>query len=164
MKRYFWPLISLIIAAGIQGSLPDWMRILGAKPDLILVVLISYSLVADPVFGSIIGFAAGFIHGSVAGLSFGSFIVTRTITGFLAGHVTTRLFSENPIVPALSAMWLTLVAEGLFILGNPRLDMLHALRTILGECIINAIFAVVMYSILKHFETSRKIRLVNSRL
>lgn len=164
MRRYFWPIASLVIAAGIQGNLPDWMRILGAKPDLMLVVLISYSLVADPVFGAMYGFFAGLIHGSVVGISFGSFIVTRTLTGFFAGLVTTRLFSENPIVPALSAMWLTLVAECLFILGNPRINLIHTLWTILGECIFNAIFAVIMYSLLKHFENNRKIRLANSRL
>ncbi len=67
--------------------------------------------------GRALGFIAGLMHGSLVGFSLGSFIVTRTITGFLAGLVTTRLFSENPLVPALSAVWLTVVCEALFLLG-----------------------------------------------
>ncbi|MHB9037040.1 MAG: rod shape-determining protein MreD [Armatimonadota bacterium] len=164
MKRYFWAIVSLIVAAAVQGNLPGWMTILGAKPDLVLVVLIIYALAADPDFGAVLGFIAGLIHGSVVGLNLGSFIVTRTITGFLAGLVHRRLFSENPIVPMFSAVWLTLVCEGMFLLANPKPDFAHVFRTLLGECIYNALFALLLYLFLRHLDTRHKIRLANARL
>ncbi|MCE5324248.1 rod shape-determining protein MreD [bacterium] len=164
MKRYFWAIIMLIIASAIQGNLPGWMTVFGAKPDLVLIVLIIYALSADPDFGAVLGFIAGLIQGSVVGLSLGSFIVTRTITGFLAGIVHTRLFSENPIVPMLSAVWLTLVCEGMFLLANPKPSFPNTIRTLLGECILNAIFAFLLYVFLRHLDTRRKIRLANARL
>jgi len=161
---YFWPVITLIAAAGLQGNLPSAVSVLGAKPDLVLVVLISYSLVADPAFGAGLGFAAGLLHGSLVGVSLGSFIVTRTITGFLAGLATTRLFSENPLVPALSAVWLTVVCEALFLLSNPRPDIAIALRKVAGECIGNAILTLFVYFTLRNLETRRKIKLANARI
>ena len=164
MRRYIWAVISLIIAAGIQGSLPRSISILGAKPDLILVVLIAYSLAADPTFGAAMGFIAGLIHGSAVGLSLGSFIITRTITGFLAGLVPTRLFSDNLIVPAAAAAWLTLVCEGIFLLANPRPHFLFAARIVVGECVYNAILTLIVHFLLLHFEARRKLKLVDARI
>jgi rod shape-determining protein MreD len=162
--RYILPIISLLIAVGLQVNLPSGFNIFGAKPDLALVVLIAYALAADPMFGATLGFAAGLIHGSAVGISLGSFIVTRTITGFLAGLLTTRVFSENPIVPMFSAAWLTLVNELLFLLINPRFAPAVAFRTIGGECLFNSLLALLLYWLLKYLETRRKIRLVNARM
>jgi len=162
--RYVWPAISLLLAAGLQGNLPASFSLMDAKPDLVLVVLIAYALAEDPVFGAALGFAAGLVHGCVVGMSLGSFIVTRTVTGFLAGLLTTRLFGENPVVPIVSAAWLTLVNELLFLLTNPRIGPAPAFRAIVGECILNALLALLLYWFLKHRETRRKTRLVNARL
>jgi len=162
--RYVWPVITLVVVAGLQGNLPPAISIMGAKPDLILVVLVSYCLAADLVFGAGLGFIAGLIHGSFVGLSLGSFIVTRTITGFLAGLVNTRVFSENPFVPVLSAIWLTIVCEGLFLLGNPPRDLGLAVRELVGECIANGIATLFVYYLIRHFETRHKIKLANARL
>ncbi len=162
--RYVWPVLSLIVAAGLQGNLPASVTLMGGKPDLVLVVLIAYALAAEPTFGAWLGFVAGLISGSVVGLSLGSFIVTRTLTGFLAGLVTTRLFGENFVVPMVSAAGLTFVNEFAFLLANPRLAPAEALRTVAGECMFNALLALMLYWFLKGRETRRKIRLVNARL
>lgn len=164
MKRYLWPIISLIIAAGLQGNLPKAISIFGAMPDLVFVVLIAYSLAEDPEFGATLGFVAGLIHGCAVGLSLGSFIVTRTFAGFVAGFLPTRLFSENFVVPMISAVWLTAACECLFLLANPRWELNVVVWTVAGECIENAIFTLFLYLILRQFNTSRKIRLANARI
>lgn len=164
MTGYLRPVISLIIAAGLQGNLPSTMTIWGAKPDLLLVVLIAYALSSDMTFGAVLGFIAGTIHGSMAGLSMGSFIVTRTITGALAGLVTTRLFSDNPVVSVFSAAWLTAVCEGLFVLTNPRGEFAAAAHQIAGECIYNAGLTLIVFLVMEHVESRRKLRLVNARM
>ncbi len=163
MKR-IWPIVIFILAAGLQGNLPPAVSIMGGKPDLILVALISYSLAADPIVGAGLGFVAGLIQGSYIGLGLGSFMVTRTITGFLAGLVNTRLFSENPFVSVISALWLTFVCEGLFLLGNPPDSLGLAMRKLIGECIANGVAILCAYYLIRHLEVSRKIRLANARL
>lgn len=164
MNRYVLPVISLIIAAGLQGNWPRCATLFGATPDFVLVLLVAYALAADPSFGATLGFIAGLISGGAVGKGLGSFIVTRTIVGFLAGFVTTRLFSQNPIVPVLSAAWLTLVGDGLFLLANPRPNLTHALRTAAGECILNAGLTLILYWVLRYFDTRRKLKLVNARI
>lgn len=164
MMRYIWPIISLFLAAGIQGNLPMSISIFGAMPDLVLVVLIAYALAQDPEFGVTLGFIAGLIHGCSVGLTVGSFIATRAITGFIAGLVSTRLFSENAIVPTFSVLWLTAVCGGLFQLFNPRLELSKVLGILAGQCILNAIFTFLLYLTIRQFDNRRKNKLVNARL
>lgn len=164
MTRYIWPTICLLLAAGLQGSLPSGISIFGGMPDLILVVLIAYSLAEDPTFGATLGFIAGLIQGCNVGLSIGSFIATRSIIGFTAGFVSGRLFSENAIVPMISAVWLTAVCGTLFQLVNPRLPLPITVGIVLGQCIHNAIATLVLYFILQIFENRRMTKLVNARL
>lgn len=164
MRKYFWPVLAVIAAVAIQGNLPAWLSILGGRPDLVLVVLIAFALAENPEFGAALGFFAGLMQGSAVGMSMGSFIVTRTITGFLAGFANTRVFRDNPIVPTVSAVWLTAVCEGLFLLANPRAELLTAVRIVIGECILNALFTLAVCLILMQFETRRRIRMADARI
>jgi len=163
MKRYVLPIVCLLLAAGAQGNLPRSISIMGAMPDLVLVVLICFSLAEDPAFGAALGFVAGLLQGSMVGMGMGSFIFTRTVTGFVAGFVSTRLFSANSIVPMFSAFWLTAMCGALFQLVNPRLAAPQVIGIVAGQCIQNVIFTFIIYNVMQFFDTRRKNRIINAR-
>ena len=164
MQRCLLPVILLLIAAAIQGNLPSWLTLKGGQPDLILVVLIAFALLLDPLSGALLGFLAGMLHGSVVGYSLGSFIVSRTIIGFAAGSVTIRLFSENPVVPVLAAGGLTFCGEAVFLLANPTHDLLSSLNIILAKSLFNSLLTLIVYWLLRWIEVRRKIKLASARL
>ena len=164
MQRYIFPIIMLLLAGALQGNLPHWLVIKGARPDFLLVVLIAVSLTQDPLTGAVLGFLAGLIHGSIVGINIGSFIVSRTIIGFAAGSVTIRLFSENPVVPVLAAGGLTFVGEALFLLANPAPDMLASLNIVLFKSLYNSLLTLIVYWFLRWLELRRKIKLATARL
>lgn len=163
MKDKIIPLLCLLAAAGVQANLPGGFHILGSGPDLVLVVLIVFSLAGNPSSGAILGFAAGMIEGSSVGTSLGSFIITRTIVGFIAGVTTNTFFSENPIVSVFSAAWLTLIAEAMFAIANPAASFLEAARRITGECVWNSLLSLLLVYILKYVQTKHKIRMADIR-
>ncbi len=164
MKEKIIPIVCLLAAAGVQANLPSGLHILGSGPDIVLVVLIAFSLAADTSAGVFLGFAAGLIEGATVGSSFGSFIVTRTIAGFIAGFATTTFFSVNPLVSIVTTGWLTLVCELLFVLANPTASLLAAARTVAGESIWNSLLSFVLVCILRYFRTRRKIYLADLRI
>ena len=164
MQRYILPIGLLLLAAAIQGNLPMWLTIKGARPDLILVVVIATALTLDPVTGTVVGFIAGFIHGSIIGENLGSFMISRTIIGFTAGCVTIRFFSENPLVPVVAAGGLTFAGEGLFLLLNPITDLTTALNTMLAKALYNSLLALIAYWILRSIQLRRKIKMATARL
>lgn len=164
MQRYILPIVMLFLAGALQGNLPHWLMIKGARPDFLLITLISFSLMQDPLLGTVLGFLAGLIHGSIVGISLGSFIVSRTVIGFAAGSVTIRLFSENPIVPVLAAGGLTFVGEALFLLVNPTPDLLASLNVVLFKSLYNSLLTLIVFWFLRWLELRRKIRLATARL
>lgn len=164
MRRLVLPIIVLFAAAGVQGNIPSWLTINGAKPDFILIALIASALMLDPPYGAVLGFAAGLIHGAVVGESLGSFIASRTIIGFLAGMTTVRLFSENPLVPVLAAGGLTFIGEGMFMLANPRGDLADSIIKILITSLFNAVLTLAAFWLVRGFEIRSKIKRASARL
>jgi len=154
---------ALVLAAAAQGLYPSSLSAYGVRPDLILVVLIWASLRADPVEGAFLGFFAGLLHGSLVGMKLGTFVATRTIVGCLAGSVTIRLFGENPLVPVVSALALTAVADVLFLLLSPVAGLLSSLRLILIEAGYNAVLVLILTFVSAQLELRRRIRLAQSR-
>jgi len=154
----------LILAGALQSNIPSWMVIKDARPDFILVVLISISLTLDPGTGAVLGFIAGLIHGSIVGISLGSFIASRTIIGFAAGSVTIRLFSENPIVPVLAAGGLTFAGEIVFLLTNPANDFLASISIVLCKSLYNSLLTLILFWFIRWMQIRQKIKKAAARL
>lgn len=154
----------LILAGALQSNIPSWMALKGARPDFILVVLISISLTLDPGAGAVLGFLAGLIHGSIVGISLGSFIASRTIIGFTAGSVTIRLFSENPIVPVLAAGGLTFAGEIVFLLTNPANDFFASISVVLFKTLYNSLLTLILFWFIRWMQIRQKIKKAAARL
>ena len=164
MQRLGLPILLVLVASAVQGDLPPWLVLKGGRPDFVLVVLIATALTLDPVSGAVLGFIAGMVHGSIVGYSLGSFVVSRTVIGFLAGSVTIRLFSENPVVPVLAAGGLTFLGEAVFLLSNPTPDLLASLNVALAKSLFNSLLTLVAYWLLRWIEVRRKIKMAEARL
>ena len=154
----------LILAGALQGNSPGWLSIKGGRPDFLLVALISTSLTLDPTKGAVLGFVAGLIHGSIIGTDIGSYIVSRTIIGFVAGMINIRFFSDNPVVPVLSAGVLTFMGEGFFLLASPPANPVAELDKILFISLFNSLLTLVAFWILKWIEVRQKIRKASARV
>lgn len=164
MKSFIWAVLLLIIAVGFQGNIPGCLSLFGAKPDLVLVILVIYSLAMEPVAAAGVGLIAGALHGFAVGTSLGSFIFTRMLTGFLAGFSTVHVFSENLFVPAVSALVLTAVCESVFLLANPGVATAHTWQIILGESICNACLVLVICWLMRVVEGRRKMKIIDSKI
>ncbi len=164
MQRYLLPSLLILLAAAIQGNLPDWLIIKGGQPDLILVALIATALTLDPATGAVLGFVAGLVHGAITGESLGSFIVTRTIIGYAAGSLTVRLFSDNPVVPVLAAGGLTFAGEFIFLLANPTPDLIGGVNMILAKSLYDSLLTIFVFWFLRWTEIRRKIKMASARL
>lgn len=164
MQRFLILAGMLILAGALQGNTPSWLMWRGAQPDFLLVVLIATALMLDPLAGAVMGFVAGLMQGSMVGFSIGSFIVSRTLIGFVAGTITLRLFSENPMVPMIAAVGLTFLSEAVFLLTSPTGGFIAAVDKILITSLYNGLLTAVAFWILRKFEIHKKVKHIESRL
>lgn len=88
--------VALVVAALlIQLTLINSFTILGVKPDLVLVVVIVFALLARAEEGSVCGFLAGLLQDLFSSGLLGVNALAKTSIGFACGVLKTRIFPEN---------------------------------------------------------------------
>ena len=89
---------SLLAASlGIHLTVLNRIRIFGAEPDLMLIMLIFFALFLGWRRGLEIGVLAGFLKDIFAFDIFGVNTIAFAVTGFLAGAMNTKFFRESKV-------------------------------------------------------------------
>jgi rod shape-determining protein MreD len=83
----FFPLLVL------QSTIVPLISIVGVIPDLILILLVYFTLRLGQIHGAILGFVYGFLLDMITGNIFGSAMIAKTISGFVAGY----FYNENKL-------------------------------------------------------------------
>ena len=83
----FFPLLIL------QSTIVPLISIVGVIPDLILILLVYFTLRLGQIHGAILGFVYGFLLDMITGNIFGSAMIAKTISGFVAGY----FYNENKL-------------------------------------------------------------------
>ncbi|MGQ9642482.1 MAG: rod shape-determining protein MreD [Ignavibacterium sp.] len=77
----------------IQTTVIPLISIGQVIPDLILILLVFYSITEGQIYGTLLGFVYGFAFDLVTGSLLGSMMIAKTVAGFVAGYFS----SENKI-------------------------------------------------------------------
>ncbi len=77
----------------IQITVVPLLSISGVIPDLIIILLVYYSITQGQIYGSVLGFIYGFLFDIITGGLIGSTMFSKTLAGFVAGYFS----SENKI-------------------------------------------------------------------
>ncbi len=91
--NYFKPALFFIPLAVLQLAVVPLISINNITPNLILVMLIFFTLMYGQIFGMINGFILGFILDLISGGLIGAFMLSFTITAFIAGY----FYNENKL-------------------------------------------------------------------
>jgi rod shape-determining protein MreD len=83
---YILPIIFFFLLLILQTTVVNFISINGIVPDLILILLVFYSIKNNQIFGMILGFIFGFLFDLITGSLLGSSIISKTICGFTAGY------------------------------------------------------------------------------
>lgn len=76
----FFPLLIL------QTTIIPLVSINGIVPDVILILLVFYSMRQGQLYGTILGFIYGFLFDIITGSLLGSTMLSYTLAGFTAGY------------------------------------------------------------------------------
>ncbi|GIK23164.1 MAG: rod shape-determining protein MreD [Ignavibacteriota bacterium] len=75
----------------IQTTIIPLVAIDTIIPDLIIIILVYYSITQGQIYGTVLGFIYGFLFDIITGSLLGSTMISKTIAGFTAGYFS----SEN---------------------------------------------------------------------
>lgn len=103
MRRLIIP-ISLIVALYLDSVIFPELNILGTRPDMVLAVIASLSMLTGSVTGGIIGLCAGLFSDVFFGKLIGLHALTYMASGICAGFFFEKFYADNLVIaPACAA-------------------------------------------------------------
>jgi rod shape-determining protein MreD len=82
----------------IQTTIIPFLSIGTVIPDLILILLVYYSITQGQIYGSILGFIYGFLFDIITGSLLGSAMIAKTLAGFTAGYFSSENKQEQYLI------------------------------------------------------------------
>ena len=80
------PLITFFPVLLIQITIIPLVSILGVAPDLVLIILVYYSITRGQLYGTALGTFYGILVDLITGSLLGSSMLSKTLAGFTAGY------------------------------------------------------------------------------
>ncbi|HDP36917.1 MAG TPA: rod shape-determining protein MreD [Candidatus Atribacteria bacterium] len=96
--------VIIVVALVIQLTLVNSVTILGLKPDLIMVVVVVFSLLKGEKEGTISGFTSGLLQDIFSTGLLGINALAKTVIGFSCGILKEKIFHEHIlfIIPVIT--------------------------------------------------------------
>jgi hypothetical protein len=139
-------LIEMVIACAWQVGASAGLQIHGVRPELGVVLVACVGLILGPQDGAILGLACGVLEATqMGGLDTGALLVSRLMTGYVAGHLGQRVFSPGAVGAVLCVTAGLLTAQGVYFLIAPYPDFGAWVRGALSEALYGAVLAIPAY-------------------
>jgi rod shape-determining protein MreD len=140
-------IVAVLVAAVLQVTVMNRLPLPGGKPDLVLLVVIGFALVAGPQRGALLGFLGGFVVDVMppAAHIAGRDAFAYTIVGYLAGLAEnseeTSLLTTVAVVAAGSAGAVLFYAGLGGLLGDARITPSATLHAFIGTVLYDVVLA-----------------------
>lgn len=126
-RRVMLGAVVLVGALLTQWAALSRLPLPGSPPDLLLVLVVAFALVAGPAPGTLGGFVTGLLVDLGADHQLGRTALTYTLVGYLAGRVQygprRSILRSLLVVAATAAVGVSASALVGLLLGDPRIDL-----------------------------------------
>ena len=146
INPYFVSVLLLAIALLQTSALPRFSP-WGVMPDLMLLVVVSWSLLRGTRAGIPWALGGGLILDLISGGPFGAITISLTLSSAVTGLEEFNLFRDSPWLPVFASSLATVIYDGVFLLilfasGRP-VQWGPSLVEVVAPCM--ALNALIMY-------------------
>ena len=135
------------VLAVFQTALGERLSVWGVSPDLLFVWSVCVGLLGGPRAGTVTGFGAGLIEGGLQQAWIGPLAISKSLSGFGAGLLATKMFKENWLVPIVCAALLTLVNEAMFLVLSQGAGWQYVGRLVGVRVVYHALLAPIGFAL-----------------
>ena len=149
MRTLLW-LGVIIIAIIIQTTLMPLIAIQGIYPDMLLVIVVSYSLLSGKEKGVGMGFFAGILQDLASGSIFGTITLSKLAIGYIFGLAERKVFKEHIFLPVAATAVATvlnsiIIFMLLFMLGMKVNILPTLMNSVLPLALYNLMIAIPIH-------------------
>jgi rod shape-determining protein MreD len=154
VRRTLLLTVVIVTALLLQTTVFADVRLLGARPELMFLLTISFAILEGPASGAVTGFAGGMAQDFLLDQPKGITALTLTLLGYSVGLLRQYIVSPSPVLPVLLVAGGTFVGElfyGLvaFLLGQLDVTTLYLFRVAALSAVYNAILTPLVYPVLR---------------
>ncbi|WP_094604761.1 hypothetical protein SPSIL_019930 [Sporomusa silvacetica DSM 10669] len=122
----------LIVTIAAQAVLLPLIFTQGAKPDIILIIVVACGLLAGRERAIGVGFLAGLLQDFASGNIFGLNTLSKMAIGYVAGLAERKVFKESVVLPVLAIILATffngIIMQALLFLLGYKVEVVSMLK------------------------------------
>ncbi len=146
-------IILIFIFVTTQVTFLNFIDFFGVRPNLIIILIVSITLLEGRSHGSAVGFLSGLCVDAVVGVALGHQALVGMFLGILLGNVNKRFFKENVFVMVVCTFFSTLFFETCVILISYTLGLkINYIETlqavIIPEAGVNCVLGIIIFTII----------------
>lgn len=151
MSKKILIITSLIYAACLlQSTVLEHIEIYGIRPNLLLIVAISAAITRSDLEAAFMGLFCGLGMDILIGRSLGWYGLSFFLINFAIGQINSKLYRENPLIPAFFIFTSTLAVEIFYYLITYFLkgyeDLVFVVtKLVLPESLYNAVLSFPVF-------------------
>jgi rod shape-determining protein MreD len=156
----------MVTALLLQSTIFSEVRLLGAKPELMYLIVIVLAILEGPSEGAVVGFAGGMFQDFFLNQPKGITALTLTLLGYTVGLARQYIVSPSPLLPTLMVLVGTFAGVVFYetvalLLNTLHTDAVLFFRIALFSGLYTALLTPIVYPLLRRvFEGSRPRRVV----
>lgn len=166
--RFIIYIILIFFSFLLQTTLFNNILILDIKPNLILILIVSFAFMRGELDGALIGFFCGFLMDMFFSTILGVNALIGLIVGYFAGKLCHSFYKNSILTPLVLTIFSTIIYNLLFYIINILLkgypNIFYFIKTIIfPETIYTVIISIPIYRVfyfinshLESFEKSRR--------
>ena len=148
-------IVVLFLAALAQATVFPYIAVANVKPDLVLLMVVSWGILRGPREGLLWGAVGGLWLDSFTVMPFGVSTIVLAAIGFVSGYGRTEGPTDNVTsmgVAALATVVFDIIAMGSWLLLGWRGDFIGTLTVVtLPSAVVNALLMFVVFRVLGSF-------------
>lgn len=141
--------VSTWLFGALQMGVSSRIGLFGASPDFLLVQIAAFSPFLNRLQGGVIGFFAGMVNGSFVGANMTQYVLSRTLTGFLAAWANDIRFAPNSLVIFMTGFASTVFANIVMLFMAPPAGIGPYLGATILSAVYNGVLVLPLYALLK---------------
>jgi len=158
MKDFILYLLFALFCLSLQATLFK-----GVRPDLILILVCSYSLKCGQNKGMAYGALTGFLVDSLNGFILGPNIFSKAVSGFLVSLIRSKVFYWNIVLNVIAVIFLSvldiLIVRISFEIFSDIPINNTPIEFLLFQIIYTLAFSIIMYPLFYHGDEGNKFKL-----
>lgn len=116
MRKYVTWFAMVVLAALLETTLWEKLRLFGVLPDMMVLLVVFFALREGEEWAMFTAVLGGLFQDVAGDTLVGHHILGLAIVGYVVGKVSTRLVTEHPVVK-VGLVFLSGLCAGLFFLG-----------------------------------------------